>query len=257
MKKDYINENVNLGEIRAETILSLEDPPGFSVQTKENSGAFYRNYSFDLIKYDSDNTITLSRDSLYHLLPEGLFFEEDELKNSKDFKETSEKMKEKRRDISHFFQPFDTKYFNLSLALEKQMNKISEKGNEILLDLFFDKSAATVETGRAPSLQLLIPQISQIKGNEYLIINILKTILHIKKIELIELDYCTKRFIIHIPNLSKEEYNQKTEQISGIFEIFKEYFFPFNIDYDFKIKDREQKFILSNNLILDYNVNII
>jgi len=260
MKKDYINGNVNLHEIRAETILSLEDLSKFSVQTKENGGTFYRNYSSDLIEYESDNTITLSRDSIYHLLPEGLFFEEDELKNSKDFRETSDKLKEKKREISHFFQPFDTEYFKLSLALEKQMNKISQKGNEILLDLFFDKPAVTaaVETGRAPSLQrLLLPQISQIKGNEYLIIDILKIILNVKKIELIEMDYCAKRFIIHIPNLSKEEYDQKTQQISDIFEILKEYFLPFDIDYDFKIKDREQKFILNKNLILDYNINII
>ena len=251
MKNDHINGNVNLFGIRAETILSLEDLPDFSVQTKENSGTFYRNYSSDLIEYDSDNnTITLSRDSTYHFLPEGLFFKEDELKNGKNFKETSDKIKEKKREICNFFQPFDTEYFKLSSALEKQINKLSEKGNNILLDLFFDK---TVETQCIASL---LPQINQIKGNEYLIITILKTILKIKKIELIEMDCCTKYFIIHIPNLSKEEYTQKTQQVSGIFEILKEYFLPFDINYDFKIKDREQRFILGKNLILDYNTNL-
>jgi len=258
MKLDYINGNSNVQEIRAETLLSLEDLHGFSVQTKENSGTFYRNYSSDLIEYDSSsNTITLSRDGIYNVLPEGLFFEEDELKSRKNFEKSREKIKEKKRDISHFFQPFDTEYFNLSLALEKQINNISEKGNTILLDLFFDNDniGAAAKTWSAASL--LLPQIGQIKGNEYAIGNILKTILDAKKVELIETDCNTKRFIIHIPNLSKEEYFEKTQQVSGIFTILEEYFLPFDIAYDFKIKDRTQKFIVGENLILDYNTNLV
>jgi len=87
-------ENINLQEIKAETILSLKDLPDFLVQ-KENSGTFYRNYSPDLIEYDNfNNTVTLSRDGVYNLLPEGLFFKEDEL-NSKNFQDASDKIKEK------------------------------------------------------------------------------------------------------------------------------------------------------------------
>ena len=254
MENNYINKNINLQEIKAETILSLENLPCFSVQTKENSGMFYRNYFSDLIEYDSDNnTLTLSRDGIFNLLPEGLFFEEDELKNSKSFQDTSDKIKKKRREISQFFQPFDTEYFKLSLMLEKKINEISEKGNKVLLDLFFDKN----KIAENKSLQFLLPQINQIKGNEYLITDILKIILNAKKVELIEIDYHTKRFIIHIPNLSKEEYFEKTQQVSDIFEILREYFFSFDINYDFRIKDRKQRFILNENLILDYNTNLI
>ncbi|MDR1761464.1 MAG: hypothetical protein LBR55_03340 [Bacteroidales bacterium] len=258
MKNNYINGNSNVREIKAETIVALQDLSDFSVQTKENGGAFYRNYSSDLIRYDSDtNTITLSRDGIYNLLPEGLFFEEDELRNSKNFKETRNKIKEKKKEISHFFQPFDTEYFKLSLALEKHINKCAEKGNEILLDLFFDNDnvAADVETWCAASF--LLPQISQIKGNEHVIGGVLKTILHAPKVELIETDYCNKSFIIYISNLSKKEYFEKKQQVSDIFKILEEYVLPFDVNYDFKIKDREQKFILNENLILDYNTNLI
>ncbi len=219
----YTTGDFNLQEIKAETILSLENLPDFSVQTEENSGIFYRNYSPDLVKYDSNNnTVTLSRDSIYNLLPERLFFEEDELKNSKNIEETNEQIKNKKKHISYFFQPFDTEYFKLSLALEKQINKLSEKSNKVLLDLFFDKIAET----EVEHLQFLLPQISQIKGNELLIINVLKIILNVKKIELVENDCYSKCFIIHIHNLAKEEYTRKTQQISVIFEILKEYFLP-------------------------------
>ena len=121
-----------------------------------------------------------------------------------------------------------------------------------MLHLFFDNDKIT----KIASLQFLLPQINQIKGNENLIINVLKIILNVKKIELTEKNYYTKCFIIHIPNLSKKEYFEKTQQVSDIFELFREYFFSFDIDYDFKIKDREHKFILNENLILDYNTNL-
>ena len=249
-------ENFYLREIKAETILALEEITDFSILTKENSGTFCRNYSSDIIDCDNiNNTITLSRDSIYKLLPEALFFEEEELRNSKNFKDTSDKIKEKKKEISYFFQPFDTEYFKLSLTLEKEINKISEKSNKILLDLFFEKNK--IAKINPIFSQFLLPQINQIKGNELLIIDILKIILKVKKIELIEINNYDKRFIIHIPNLSKDEYFQKTQEVSDIFEILKEYFSPFDTNYDFKIKDREQKFILGKNLILDYNVNII
>lgn len=258
MKNDYINNNSDLREIKAETIVSLLDLPVFAVQTKEKGGTFYRNYSSDLIEYDRNtNTITLSQDGIYNLLPEGLFFNEDELKSSKNFKVSSARIKEKKKEINHFFQPFDTEYFKLSVALEKQINKLTEKGNEILLDLFFDTTADKKTQYAASLQQFLLPHSSHIKGNEHAIRNVLKSLLHAKKIELIETDYCNKRFIIHIPNLSKEEYVQKVKQISDIFEILEEYFLPFNINYDFRLKDREQKFILGEDLILDYNVNIV
>ncbi|MDR1553541.1 MAG: hypothetical protein LBS69_08795 [Prevotellaceae bacterium] len=245
------NRYSNHREIKAETILSLENLSDFAIQTYENSGTFYRNYSPDLVDYHN-NMLTLSRDGIYKLLPEGLFFSEEELKNNTTFKETFEQIKDEKKRISLFFQPFDTEYFKLSLALEKQINKLSEKSNEILLKLFFDK---TIE-GYATSLRSLFPHISQIKGNEYLIINILKIILDVSKIELIKKECHRKCFIIHIPNFYREEYTQKTQQISTLFDTLKEYFLPFDIDYDFKIKDQQQKFILGENLILDYNTNI-
>ena len=259
---DKINSNENvrmsiffdLQEIKAETFLSLENLSDFSVQTKESSGTFYRNYSPDLIKYDrNSNTVTLSRDGIYNLLPEELFFEEDELKNSKSFKETTEKRKEKKKQINCFFQPFDTEYFKLSFTLEKQINTLSQKSNSVLLDLFL----GPVVEADVLFLQSLLPHISQIKGNDYLIIDILKMMLKSPKIELKEADNDCKCFIIHIPNLSKEKYIQKIQQICGIFEILREYFLPFNTNYDFKIKDRQQKFVLGENLILDYNTNIV
>ena len=243
------HSNINLRELKAESILSLQDLQDFVVEMK---GIFYRNYSPDLMSNPVDKEeIELSRDGILHLLPEGLFFNEDDPKNSEIFDEKKEKSK-------LFFRPFDTEYFNLSLKLEKEINRISGKSNFSLTDFLSRDILPETEE----DFLSLSGFVSAIRGNEALIIDILKIILNVPKIELIKIDnfVCSgvirKRFIIHISNLSTEQYAQKNHQISGIFEIFKEYFLPFEIEYDFKIKDRQQKFILHENLILDYNINL-
>ena len=236
---------VDFRELKAETILSLYGWGDFEV---EMHGIFHRNYSPDLMSKPTDKErVELSRDSIYHLLPEGLFFNEDDLRN----KET---LKEKKKYRNFFFQFFDTEYFKLSLKLEQEINNISENHilklknylhNDSLDDMF--------------NILNLSDFISEIRGNERLIVDILKIILDVEKVDLLTIEnseITRKRFIIHIPNLSVEEYFQKNNQIANIFDILNEYFLPFDIEYDFKIKDREQKFILSENLILDYNTNL-
>ena len=236
-------------ELKAESVLSLYGLQDFVVEMK---GIFHRNYSPDLMSKPTDNDrIELSRDSIYHLLPEGLFFGDDELKNNELFKE-----KKKRRKL--FFQPFDTEYFNLSLKLEKELNDIFEK------HLFNLKNH--IDKDILPEIKediiCLSDFINRVRGNEMLIIDILKLILNIQKIELVKNNHpdypeiTRKTFIIHILNLSTEEYFQKNHQIEKIFTVFEEYFLPFDVEYDFKIKDRQQKFILYENLILDYNTNL-
>ena len=231
-----VAEYSNLRELKAESLLALSDMQDAVVKMK---GIFYRNYSSDLMSHPTDSEkIELSRDSIFHLLREGLFFDEDDIKDKDKFEEKKEK-----REL--FFLPFDSEYFNLSLKLEKEINDICEKD---LLNL-----------PRSPYFPNLTCLAGVIRGNEPLIIDILKTIINAPKIELIKnnhSEFIKKTFIIHIPKLSTEQYAQKKLQISKIFEIFKEYFLPFDIEYDFKIKDRQQKFILHENLILDYNINL-
>lgn len=243
----------NFREIKAESILSLYDLGDFAL---EMNGIFHRNYSSDLMsKLSNKEEIELSRDSVYHLLPEGLFFNEEELLNS-------EILREKKKKRKFFFQLFDTEYFKLSLKLEQEINNISEKQVRNLKDHSINRDIEPKTEEDMLNILNHSDFVCEIRGKEWLIVDILKMILDIKKIELIKIEdfnspeIIRKRFIIHIPNLSVEEYFQKNHQISKMFEILKEYFLPFDIEYDFKIKDRKHKFILSQNLILDYNTNI-
>jgi len=242
--------NINFKDLKAESVLSLYDLQNFVVEMK---GIFYRNYSPDLMSDPNEKeTIELSRDGISHLLPEGLFFSENDFKDSTIFEE-------KKRNRRNFFQPFDNEYFSISLDLEKEINHISEKSLFSLIDFLSQNTIQTTEEDMINFFNVSA-LVSAIRGNEMLIIDILKIILNIQKIELIKINtacgFAQKRFIIHIPNLSTEQYIEKKHHISKIFEVLKEYFLPFEVEYDFKIKDRQQKFILNGKLILDYNTNI-
>ena len=244
---EHKHPNIHIQELKAETVASLQDLQNFVVEMK---GIFYRNYSPDLLSNpNSKDVIELSRDSVFHLLPEGLFFE----KGSKKFQEK----KEKARAL---FQFFDTEYFALSLKLEKEINRICKKSQFGLADFLCRDTVSKAEADML-SLVSMSGFVNAIRGNEGLIIDILKEVLNVSKIELIKHTCSTscpsiqKTFIIHIANLSAEQYQQENQPIYKVFEVVKDYLLPFEIQYHFKIKDRKQDFKLGKKLILGYNIN--
>jgi hypothetical protein len=245
----------NMREIKAETLISLIDVSDFTVQMQ---GIFFRNYSEDLTSITDDNNgqiFNLSRDGIFHLLPEGLFFEKNQLKDD-DFKKKYDALKEKKKRIDLFFQPFDTEYFKLSLKLEKKINAVSEQWNAFFSTFFFDNLELEHDNAYIYKLKTLLPYVSELKGNHKLLVDILKIILECEKVEIIELKPFFKRFIFHKECLSKEAYQQMTEKILAFFNFFQEWFLPFEIEYDYRIKDRKQRFYLGKILLLDYNTNL-
>ncbi|MCL2417498.1 MAG: hypothetical protein FWD02_06150 [Bacteroidales bacterium] len=240
--------NTNIQEIKAESIVALYDLQNFAVEMKS---IFYRNYSPDLMSNPNNKEVVeLSRDGIFHLLPEGLFFEKDD-----------KKFQEKKEKAMLFFQPFDTEYFNLSLKLEKEINRICEKYQFSLTDFLCGNVLPKSEENILNFISLS-NFVNTIRGNETLIIDILKNILNVPKIELVKNINSTsegiirKTFIIHISNLSAEEYARENQRVSKLFEIIKDNLLPFEIEYSFEIKDKEQEFKLGENLILGYNTNI-
>ncbi|MDR2010206.1 MAG: hypothetical protein LBQ22_06970 [Bacteroidales bacterium] len=260
---DFFDEYINAEEIKAETIISLLGHFNFIV---DMAGIFYRNYSGDLVSVsNSDNYVylKLARDSLFEILPESLFFEEDTISSKKiDYK----KFKEEKEKIRSLFQPFDTKYFNLSLSLEKKLNEIAETETDILTGFLFDKSAITNSGNRyLKRLDPLLPAVSEIRGNKRLIKDILESIFEAK----VDINIINKKeqynddsdciimiFIIHIQGLSSDEYKIANNEAGEFFEFFHQYFLPFETEYQFKLRDYNQNFILGEQLTLDYNTKL-
>jgi len=256
----YLDEYINIEEIKAETLISQMETSGNSGVRMQ--GIFSRNYSEDLISItkEEDKTIfDLSRDSVFHLLPGSLFFKENQLrKDSKpnfDFEKEQTELKKQKKNILSFFSPFDTEYFKLSLELEKKLNAIAETGNRIFISILEDESAIETKNEYISRIKILLPFVSQLRGNHILLLDILKNILSAEKIEIEERGTFYKRFIIHREGLSKEEYQSMDESLIDFFDFLRQWFLPVEVKYDYRIKDYKNSFTLGNILLLDYNTH--
>jgi len=255
----YLNEHINAEEIKAETLISQMD-------TKDNlnvrmQGIFSRNYSEDLIDVSNerDKTILdLSRNGIFHFLPEGLFFEETRLKNRRCecFDDRYNAFKKEKEKIKSFFQPFDTEYFKHSLALEKKLNAISELGNTVLTNAFFNDHEIDTNNEYLSKIKILLPFVSSLRGNMPLLTNMLKNVLCVEKVEIKKIQPFYMRFVIHKKGLSKEEYKNMDRKLSVFFDFFHQWFLPVEVEYDYKIKDYKMPFTLRNTLLLDYNTHL-
>jgi hypothetical protein len=253
--------------LKAETLVSISNlKDDFVVQM---DGVFYRNYTEDLISTEQDlerNTVTLSRDSIYHILPEKLFFDDISTKGigkrNFTFAENYEEVLRKRKEILSFFQPFDTSFFKLSLELEHKLNALSETGNSYFNVFFLNEIKPNSRTPKAdadkyiPKLKLLLPFVSQIRGNFPLLIDLLRNIFEANQIEVKEIEPLKRRFIIHKEGLNKEEYLAMDKELVPFFDFLQHWFLPLEMKYDYRIKDYKQPFILGESLILEYNTNL-
>lgn len=242
------------GEIKAETLISQMDVKGDIDVRME--GVFSRNYSNDLINITNEvdkTLLELSRDGIFHLLPEGLFFEENRVKNilKSDFKNKYKQFKEEKENIELFFRPFDSAYFNLSLELEKELNAITEKGNNIFIEDFLDSDNAYISKVRT-----ILPFVCYLKGNLELLTDVLKNIFSVEKIEIKKVEPLYMQFIIYKEGLSKDAFQKMDEELSGFFKLFCEWFLPVEMEYDYRIKDCKTPFTLGNTLLLDYNTHL-
>ena len=272
MKKQA--QSANTKELKAETLLlQMELDPNLYFAME---GVFFRNFSEDLMNIEQlvDYTsISLSRDGIFQLLPEGLFFEEKKLKSDGkrffDFNEKYEEIKKKKKELLDFFQPFDASFFKTSLELERKLNAFAEAGNEILQNSILNeaKSETRSNIGRnflqkpetdkySGKIKKLLPFASQIRGNLPLLADLLKNIFSVHRIEIKETEPFIKHFFIYKEGLSQDEYLTMNRELIPFFDFLRHWFLPVELTCHFQIKDIIQPFILGETLILDYNTDL-
>ena len=258
--------------IKAESFLAsfLESCSDISI---EPQGVFSRNYDEDIMAMDTDSelkekiTILLSRDSLFHILPEGLFFNENKLrqigkeKNTEKFKLEEERINKEKQKIRLFFQPFDATYFRLRFELEKKLNEIATNRMRILIDELSDIFSIRSENPYIKKTIPVIPIASEIRGNTGVFKDLLKAVFFPAEVEIQNkikrrttgnFGRLTK-IIIHIENLSPEEFRNLKKETDVFARFFYEWFLPVDLEYTFKVKDTKERFILGNSMTLDYN----
>ena len=244
--------------IKAETWIAVHYPSQKEWIVRHD-GIFSRNYSGDLrLCKPEETTLELSRNGLYEILPNGLFFTGRELqgKDEEDIKWTERVLKQRRERIKTVLLPFDSSYFNHSLALENTLNETLAKGNGIVLKEFFGDDFVDE---RNPYIRKMVPMVAQaakIRGDYHFLCKAFSLILGFKTE--VRLIHDRVRFIINRPGLDKEAFLKYLDELKTFFQFVEEWFVPFEMQCEFKVRDysRDDRFEGANKLMLDYNATL-
>jgi len=240
----------------------------------EPQGVFSRNYNDDVISfevsYENSNkySLQISRDSVFHILPEGLFFEENKLRelakqnNTDKFKQEEERIIKEKKRIRLFFQPFDTVYFRLHFELEQKLNQLTKNRIRVLIDKLFNVFPLQSDNRLIQKIIPVIPFASEIRGNICLMKDVLKAVFYpatridmflIKKRKVTGVLGNVLSIIVHIEKLSAAQFMNLKQEADVFAPFFYEWFIPVDLDYQLKIKDTNERFVLGKAMTLDYN----
>lgn len=247
----------NFQELRAELLLTTLYPEVQEWEAKYGS-FFSRNYTGDLRNVE-DNTVTLSRNGLYDILPEKLFFDDSELRflESRDLGFKLSEVYEEEKNIMTYFRPFDSFLFNQSVRLQKIVNHIVDHKTEMLLKLLFDYD---IDAETNPYVRMMAPlliHVADIRADIDLIAKILSEILDCK-VEYRILSPDNLLFIVNKLQLDSKGYASFMKELKPLFDFVQYWFMPMETECDYRVKDFEQRFILSEEraLVLDYNTQL-
>ena len=244
--------------IKAETWLAVHYPfkKEWIVRQK---GIFSRNYADDLHLCDPDlNTVELSRDGLYEILPNALFFTGRELvgKDDTDFEWTEKILKQRLDRIKTVMLPFDSSFFNHSLALEKTVNETLSDKTALVLKTFFEDDFANDPNPYIRKMAPMLAQVAHIRGDYGILCKAISCVLGYKtNFKLL----CNRvRFIVNRPHLDHTTFLLYLKELEPFFRFVEEWFVPFELQCEFKVRDyqRDDHFKGSNRLLLDYNATL-
>jgi hypothetical protein len=278
----YNDKNIPIEDVKAESIIAVMfDDTNPEIRSQ---GCFYRNYNEDIIRAGNESdresiVVELSRDGIYHLLPEILFFLENrliikkqksisntEIANESAIKDEIKKQTAEKKYLLAFFKFFDSQYFKTSLSLEKEVFEIENLQTKLFLKHFLEYDLNKEENIYIIKITPLLIYSSQIRGDLILLPKILSAVLN-HKVEMIKrnvfIDQTSEsialiEFIIHVQGLSVNEYQELSALYMPFFALVYERFLPVGMEYNYKIKDTAQALSLcENQIILDYNTQLL
>lgn len=246
-------------ELKAEVLLST-----FYPDVKEwdaQFGSFFsRNYSGDLRSCDAHTaTVSLSRNGIYDLIPEKLFFDEMELRflESRDLAFKLSEVYEEERNIKAYFEPFDSFFFNQSLRLTDRVTHILDNKEKLMLKTLFDYD---IDAETNPYVRMLAPmlvRVAELRADLDQITKILSVVLGCQ-VDCRILSPDNVLFIVNKLDLDSKEYAAFMKDLKPLFAFVQYWFMPMETECDYRVKDFVQRFVLSDEkaLVLDYNTQI-
>lgn len=232
-----------IDEIRAEYLLTKLYPELDDQWVARHKGTFYRNYSQDAMHiYPEERLVELSRDSFLKLLPDTFLSNEDELAKGVQ-KESKEELKRRLHRLDEAFMPIDTQRFKTHIQLERAIDPILNMKLQYILQEYFDYDLKAEQNEYIAQVAPLLPYASLLRGDLYLIRNIMEVVTHHKVQHQVTNYSCDDNTKFSMPmvlitvredNLRPDEYKVHQAKLEEFLHFLTERFLPF--DMLFKIR---------------------
>lgn len=257
--------SLQIPEIGAEMLLNYLYPELQDRWIAHHDGAFYRNYSRDVMGLSpEDSTVWLSRDGYLELLPQGLLGGEDYLKSG-DREEKHKVLKHQRRILSEAFLPFDTFAFRRRLQLERNVSELLEDKLAFVLKTYFGFDWEAQENPYVREVAVLLPFVRQWRGDFGLLKNLLSAVFRCEVVRregrYSQTDSTREwlpvvRYELLVPGLSAPEFQTLSQAIKPLEDFLSEWFVPMEVRLELVIREHGASNRLDSGLTLDYNTEL-
>ena len=244
-KKDRnINDSVTSAEFLLSTLCSNADE-----YTVSYCGEPRRSLFGELLNVDSAySKAVVARDGMMQILPEGLLFGKEEIKDLEEYNKKKEALDE------FFTQNFDNPVFHTGLKWEKKLSWLEKNLSIIVFKELFDITLDSTANIEVKKLAQLIPVGQCFKGNIKMLSLISQHILkHDVEVRLLGKHVI---FTVLVDNLSATDYLEEKKQLSNYFSKMAEWFLPYDCKCTYEVKAHERHMKLGKKLILNYNTRL-
>ena len=228
-----------------------------------------------------NNIVELSRNGLMRMLPESMFYREEYLRENVTDAETEkarkEELKTQKQLCSVFFEGFDTLFARQEMYILGTVGTAEHERNSILLREIYGIDITQVRNPLVRKLALLLLEGDTVKGNIPLVAFCIRAVMDVKvsySVSTRQVDgnwpggnldggktksshYRRVLFVLHIEDLSSDEYRSLMEQYEEFFLFLEKWFLPYDCEVDYRIKDHRKRFVLGDSLTLDYNTQFL
>ena len=247
--------------IRAEVMLNYLYPEMTERWVANCKGTFYRNYSEDIMRIDEEEGwVSLSRNGMLKLLPQGLITTECELKG-KDFKSKYEELRRRESRLEDMLRPFDTRRLRRSLKEEARLAELLENKLDTFLKTFFHIDRSAEKNIYIRQMMALLPMVNRRRGDIMALCDVLYVLLgHRVTMKTGIYNWNEQRrdtqpmveYQIWMPSLTNKEYNEIQKQVEQLQLFLQEWFIPFDTKCLIELKCNRPA-SLGMGLTLNYN----
>ena len=247
--------------LRAEVLLNYLYPELMQRWVANCKGTFYRNYNEDAIRIDGEEGwVTLARDGMLKLLPQGLIATEQELRG-KDFKGKHEPVRRRKARLEEMFRPFDSRMLRRSLRNEEKLAELLENKLDSLLETYFHLNRKEEQNVYVRQLMALLPVVNRRRGDIHALCDVLQALTgHRVTMTTGQYNHTGRKngsqplveYQVWMPSLDNTAYNDKQKQMEELCLFMQEWFMPFDTKCLIELKCNRPA-TMGAGLTLNYN----